>query len=349
VSDEPELETEVLEEEEETHAEVDGSTAAAILLMLLSDEDASEIVKTLDPQIVRRLGESMLKVANADEATVEAALDLFVERCRAVSALSVGAEPHVRSVLTRALGNIRADNILTEIAPRSSAAALDLLRWMEVGTITDILKREHAQVGALVLAVLTPEVAAKALAKFDDDVQADLLARAARLTKVSREAIADLEQMLAGYSEGKSAEPPLKVGGTSEAAQIVNRMRKADGQRLINSIKQTDEALAAAIEREMLVFEDLAELDKKGLGAVLRSVDGPVLSLALRGAAPELLEQMLGCMSKRAAQTIRDEMAESSPAKRADVEDAQRKILAAARKLADAGEIQLGAGEDEYV
>lgn len=333
---------------EAARPEVDGATAAAILLMLLGDEDAGEIVKVLDPTTVRRLGEGMFKVANADEATVEAALDLFVARCRATSALSVGVEPHVRSVLTRALGNVRADNILTQIAPRGSAAALDMLRWMEVDSIADILKREHAQVGALILAVLTPETAAKAIASFDEGTQADLLARAARLTKVRREAIEDLEHLLADYASRGAGAPPLKIGGASDAAQIVNRMRKSDGQRLINSIKQTDEALAAAIEREMLVFEDLANLDSKNLGAVLRAVDGPVLSLALRGAEPQLLEQMLGCMSSRAADTIRDELAESPPAKRAEVEQAQRTILASARKLADAGEIQLG-GEDDYV
>ncbi|RST31568.1 flagellar motor switch protein FliG [Sphingomonas ginkgonis] len=329
--------------------EVDGATAAAILLMLLSEEDAGEIVKTLDPASVRRIGESMFKVSSADEATVEAALDLFVERCRSVSSLAVGVEPRVRSVLTHALGNVRADNILTQIAPRSSAATLERLRWMEVETIATILRREHAQVGALVIAVLTPETAAKALAEFDGSVQADLLARAARLTKVRREAIEDLEIALADYAQGGTTSPGLKLGGTSEAAQIVNRMRKADGQKLIDSIKQSDETLGSAIEREMLVFDDLAALDGKSLGAVLRAIDGPVLSLALRGASPALLEQMLGCMSTRAAQTIRDEMAESQPVKRAEVEEAQRSILLTARKLADAGEIQMGGGEDDYV
>jgi flagellar motor switch protein FliG len=348
VSAETEIEIEI-EDREEARPEVDGATAAAILLMLLPDEDAGEIVKSLGPSSVRRLGESMLKVASANEATVEAALDLFVERCRAMSALSVGAEPHVRSVLTKALGNVRADNILTDIAPSNSAAALDLLRWMEVETIAEILRREHAQVGALVLSVLAPDIAAKALAGLDEAVQADLLARAARLTKVRREAIDDLEVLLKAYTDRGSSAQAVKVGGMSEAAQIVNRMRKSDGQKLINSIKQSDEALAAAIEREMLVFDDLAALDSRQLGAVLRSVDGAVLALALRGATPELLEQMLASMSTRAAETIRDELAESRPARRSEVEEAQRTILSSARKLADTGEIQLGGGEDDYV
>ena len=348
MSDEPEMESDE-QSEDKVRPEIDGATAAAILLMLLADEDAGELVKSLDPVSVRRLGESMFKVANADEATIEAALDMFVERSRATSALSVGIEPRVRSVFTRALGNVRADNILTQIAPRSSAAALEMLRWLEVDTISTILRHEHAQVGALILAVLTPETAAKALADFDEHQQADLLARAARLTKVRREAVEDLEHVLADYADGTSSAPPIKLGGTSEAAQIVNRMRRADGQRLIDSIKKTDEDLAIAIERQMLVFEDLAQLDAKSLGAVLRVVEGAVLTRALRGVSPELFEQMLSCMSSRAADTIRDEISESPPAKKAEVEEAQRTILAAARKLADAGEIQLAGGEDEYV
>lgn len=329
--------------------ELDGATAAAILLMLLPEEDAGEIVKSLDPATVRQLSEGMFKVANADEATIGLALDLFVDRCRQVSDLAVGAAPRIKTVLTHALGNVRADNILAEIAPRGSADALEMLRWMEVETISELLKQEHSQVAALVLSVLTPDVSAKALAGFEADEQTGLLTRAARLSKVSREAIEDLEVVLASYQGAGKAAPGFKVGGASDAAKIVNRMKKADGLRLISAIKQTDEALASQIEREMFLFEDLSALDSKSLGAVLRAVDGAVLTLALRGADAALLEQMLSTMSARAAQTIRDELDESAKVKRADVEEAQRTVLAAARKLADDGEIVLGAGEDDFV
>lgn len=330
-------------------ADVDGATAAAILLMLLAEDDAGAIVKAMDPGEVRRLSETMFKVASADEATIEAALDLFVDRCRRTSALSVGAEPRIRSVLTQALGNVRADNILGEIAPRSSAAALDLLRWMEVETIASLLAKEHPQAAALILAVLTPEVAAAALARLEPARRSDLLARAARLTRVTAQAVEDLEAILREAGSDRAAAAPMKLGGAPDAAKIVNRMRKTDGQQVIAAIRETDEALAAAIEREMFEFGDLSALDTKSLGAVLRSVEAATLTLALKGAEPELLEQMLGCMSSRAAQTIRDEMAESPPAKRAEVDAAQRQILDAARKLADSGEIQLGGGDDDYV
>lgn len=330
-------------------AELDGATAAAILLLLLPEEDAGEILKSLDPATVRQLSEGMFKVANADEATIGLALDLFVDRCRDVSDLAVRAAPKIKNVLTHALGNVRADNILAEIAPRGSAEALEMLRWMEVDTISKILKHEHSQVAALVLSVLTPDISAKALADFESEEQTGLLTRAARLSKVSREAIEDLELVLASYQGGGKTAPALKIGGATDAAKIVNRMKKADGLRLISSIKATDEALAAAIEREMFLFEDLAALDDKSLGAVLRAVEGSILTLALRGAEPALLEQMLGTMSARAAQTIRDELDESAKVKRADVEEAQRQVLAAARKLADDGEIVLGGGEDDFV
>lgn len=337
------------DEDAPVRKQVDGATAAAILLMLLPEEDAGEIVKSLDPATVRQLSEGMFKVANADEETIGLALDLFVDRCRQVSALSIGAAPRIKTVLTHALGNVRADNILAEIAPRGSAEALDMLRWMEVGTLSEIVQKEHSQVAALVLSVLTPDVSAKVLAGFDPDVQSDLLTRAARLSRVSRDAIIDLEAVLAGYKASASTASSFKVGGASDTARIVNRMKKAEGQRVISAIKQSDEALAEAIEKEMFLFEDLTALDDKSLGAVLRAVDGATLTLALKGADEDLLGRMLGTMSARAAQSIRDDLAEGGRVKKSEVEEAQRSVLAAARKLADEGEIVLGAGEEDFV
>lgn len=330
-------------------AQADELTAAAILLMLLEEEDSAAILASLDPAELRKLGQAMFKVASANEATVQSALDLFVDRCRTVPDLAVGVAPRIRTVMTHALGNVRADNILAEIAPRDSARVLETLRWVEVPRIAEIIRNEHPQVAALILAVLTPEAAAEALTGLAGEIQADLLARAAQLSKVGSQAIADLETILEDYGPAAAAGAAVKVGGRSDAARIVSRLSRADGQRVLQSIKERDEALAQAIENEMVLFSDLGALDARSIGTVLRTVDAAVLTLALRGAEPELAERMLESMSARAAQTIRDEMAEAAPVKRQDVEDAQRQVVAAARRLADAGEIMLGGGADEYV
>ena len=328
---------------------IEGAAAAAILLMLLEENEAASILKHFEPEEVMTLGRAMFAAAGASETEIEGALDRFVAGSRSISTLAVRADPRIRNVMQQALGNIRADNILAEIAPQSSAAALDILRWMEVPTISHILASEHPQVGAIILAVLTPEIAGQVLEGLDEAAQTDLVVRAARLSSVAADAIADLEMTLDRASEVKAGKPKMKLGGTSEAARIVNSLKKPTGERVLRTIKKRDKQLGQDIEEEMFIFDNLLELDAKSLGAVLRSVDAAALGLALKGASEALVDKMLGSMSARAAQSIRDDMADSGLVKRAEVEEAQKSIIAEARKLSEAGEITLGAKGDDYV
>lgn len=328
---------------------VTGPTAAAILLMLLDENEAAAILKHFEPSEVKTLATAMFAAAEASEREIDGALDQFVQRSRSIASLSVRAAPRIRSVINAAVGNIRADNILSEIAPQSSAAALDLLRWMEVPAITTLLENEHPQVGAIILAVLAPEIAARVLEDLPDDVQADLLCRAARLTSISSDAIADLEALLFTASPATTQAPKMRVGGKSGAAKIVNSMKKAGGERALRAVKKRDKQLGSAIEDEMFIFNNLITLDAKSLAAVLRAVDAGDLGLALKGASDALADKMLGAMSARAAQSIRDDMADRGPAKRSDVEEAQKAVIAVARKLAADGSISLGGASDDYV
>lgn len=328
---------------------IDGASAAAILLMLLQEQDAASVLKHFDADEVTTLGRAMFAAAEARESEIESALDRFVAGSRSLSTLAVRADPRIRKVMHRALGNIRADNILAEIAPQSSAAVLDILRWMEVPTIVNILASEHPQVGAIILAVLTPEVAGQALEQLDEPLQTDLVVRAARLRSVSSDAISDLETVLERANEIKAGKPKMKLGGAIDAAKIVNSLKKPTSERVLRTIKKRDKQLGQDIEDEMFIFDNLLELDAKSLGTVLRAVDAATLGLALKGASEPLVDKMLGSMSARAAQSIRDDMAESGLVKRAEVEEAQKAIIAEARKLAETGEITLGAKGDDYV
>ena len=328
---------------------VDGDTAAAILLTLLGEAEAAAVLGSLNPDEARRIGTAMMGVATASAADIEAALDMFVERSRATTGLGIDAEPRVRSVFTAALGNVRAENILTEIAPRTCAGALEKLRWMPVDAIAAALTGEHPQVGALILACLTPEIAAQALAAFDEERQSDLIYRAASLRSVHADALGDLEHLLDRYVRSDTTGTSIKVGGRSDAAKIVTKLPKGTDQRVLKRLKKRAKILAQEIEDDMFVFDDLAALDAKSLGALLRSVEAQVLALALRGAAAATTDKMLGCLSARAADTIRDDMAESAPVKRADVEAAQKEIAATARQLAESGDINLGGKNDDYV
>lgn len=328
---------------------VTGDAAAAILLTLLGEAEAATILGGLNPDEARRVGVAMLDVAQATSADVEAALDMFVERSRATTGLGLDAAPRVRSVFTAALGNARAQNILTDIAPQGSDGVLEKLRWMTVDAIAAALAAEHRQVGALILTCLAPDIAAQALAGLDEEAQSDLIYRAASLGSVDGAALTDLEQVLDLYGTTPGSGAPVKVGSRSDAAKIVTCLAKGTDQRVLKRLKKRDRILGQEIEDDMLVFDDLAALDIKGLGALLRAVDSQLLSLALRGAASATVEKMLGCLSGRAADSIRDEIAEAAPTKRAEVEAAQKEIAAIARQMAADGDINLGGKGDDYV
>ena len=326
-----------------------GDMAAAILVMLLEDGEAATMLKHFEPDEVRLLGKAMFNVAEASEADIELALDRFVIGSRSVSSLSVGTEDRIRNVMNDALGNIRADNLLAAIAPQASAVALDTLRWMDVATVRRLLTEEIPQVGAIILTVLTPDIAGEALSGLDETLQAELIYRAARLTSVPAAAIEDLEAILVQTANTETGQSGMKLGGKSDAAKIVNSLPKALGERVLRSVKKRDRLLAEAIEEEMFVFENLNDLDAKNLGTVLRSVDANALSLALKGADSATTDRFLATMSARAAQTIRDEMSEMEMVKRTDVEDAQRTIIAIARQLAADGTIMMSGKGDDYV
>ena len=325
-----------------------GDTAAAILLTLLGDNEAAAILSGLNPDEAKRLGVAMLDVARSSVTDVECALDMFVNRSRGTISLGIGADARVRSVFSTALGQARADTILDDIAPTTASALVEKLRWTGTDILTDIFKAEHPQVSALILAHLTAETAAAVLTAFDDAKQADLIYRAAVLSHVSLAAFDELVQIIESHSADRT-KATLKLDCRSDLAKIVTHLPAGANQRVLKHLKKRDKILGQEIEDEMFVFDELCALDAKAMGILLRSIDSQILTLALRGATPEMVNQMLACLSSRAADTIRDEMADGAAVKRVDVESAQKEIATTARRLAEDGDISLGRKSGDYV
>jgi flagellar motor switch protein FliG len=328
---------------------IDGKSAAAVLMMLLAEEEAAAIVGHLDANEVKALGSAMLGVAGISENNVDAALELFATKCRGVNPLAADPTPRVRSVIEQALGPSRAGTLLADIAPVSSPKLAEMLDWMEVDVLAALLDNEHPQVGALIVSSLSADLAAQALGKLDEGRQTDLLLRAARLGRVSVEAITELEDIVSRYVGDAAPPPKVELGGSSGVAKIMNSLGKPRGERLIKAIRKADKPIADAIEEGMFVFEDLLDLDNKALGTVMRSVDSSSLVFALKGAPKGLVDRIFASMSQRAAQSIQDEIAEKTMVKRAEVDEAQKAVIAIARQLADAGEIVLGSSGNDYV
>lgn len=326
-----------------------GSEAAAILLMLLGDEEAAEILSRLDPQEVQHLGSAMFNVADVTEKQVECVFDIFTDRAKARTAIGFGAAPKIRAVMEHALGAERAGTVLARITPPTRSRALDALRWMDAKTIARIISQEHPQIAALVMAHLEAPISADVLQLLPEEMQSDVIYRVATLESVTAEALEELERILVDEVSRSTSPPATARGGASEAAKIMNNLRPGSDQRIIRTLAKLDKKLAQVIEDEMFVFDDLSDVDEKNLGILLRNVENDVLVVALKGADEKLRDRMFGCMSARAADSIRDEIEERGPMRLAEVLDAQKEMLAVARRLADAGTIMLGRGGDDYV
>lgn len=327
-----------------------GSAAAAVLLMLFEEDEAAQILSRLEPEEVRQLGYAMYDVADVEVGEVNSALDQFVNKARGRTTIGYGATNHIRGAMHKALGPERADNMLARITPPTRSTKLSMLKWMEPTEIAAIIEQEHPQIMAIVLAHLEATVAATTLQLLPPEVQDDVVYRVATLGPVSVEALDELEQIFnAGPGPGRQSQTTTKRGGTSEAAAIMNNIRKDHEVRIIKALNKRDRVVAQSIEDEMFVFENLLELADKDLGTLMRGVDSALLVVALKGSSDTLRVKILGCMSQRAAQSIQDEMDERGPMRLAEVLEAQKAIIAEARRLSEEGTIMLGGRGDDYV
>jgi flagellar motor switch protein FliG len=291
----------------------------------------------------------MFNVANVSENQVESVFDLFLSRAKQRTTIGFGAAPRIRSVMERALGPERAESVLARITPPTNSRALDALRWMDAKTIAALIEHEHPQIAALVLAHLDPPIAADVLQLLPIDTQPAVIHRVATLEAVTQDALDELERVLVREVSRTSSSPATARGGAAEAAKIMNNTRPGTDQRIIRQLAKVDKKLAQTIEDEMFIFDNLIDVDEKNLGMLLRNVENDTLVVALKGADERLREKIFGCMSSRAAESIRDEMEERGPMRLAEVLEAQKEVLAVARRLADAGTIMLAGRGDDYV
>jgi flagellar motor switch protein FliG len=334
----------------QTASNLNGSAAAAVLLMLFDEDEAAQILSRLEPEEVRELGYAMYGVVDVEVDEVNQALDHFVNKAKGRTTIGYGAAQHIKGAMHKALGPVRADNMLARITPPEKSTKLAMLKWMESKDIVAAIEMEHPQIMAIVLAHLEPHAAGTVLQMLPADKQDEVVYRVATLGPVSTEALDDLEHLLnshGGASRGGGTK--TQRGGTSEAAAIMNNLRKDHEQRIIKALAKRDRNVAQSIEDEMFVFENLLGLSDKDLGALMRTVDNDQLVVALKGAHEGLRGKILGCMSSRAAQSIQDEMEERGPMRLAEVMEAQKAIIASARRMAEQGTIQLGGKGDDFV
>ncbi|MEN8178640.1 MAG: flagellar motor switch protein FliG [Pseudomonadota bacterium] len=339
----------VTEQDGAVVAKIGGVERAAILMLALGETDAAELLKHMGPKEVQDVGMAMAGLNDITTDQMEAVMRHFVSTLEKQTALGLGSDEYIRNMLTSALGEDKAGGVIDRILLGRNSKGLEQLKWMDPRAIAEMIRLEHPQIIAIVLSFLEADQAAQVLSQFPDRVRTDVVMRIATLDGIQPNALRELDEILEKQFSGATNVKSSSLGGVKTAAEILNLMDGAVESKVMEEILEADADLGQELQDNMFVFDNLIEVDDRGIQTLLREVASEPLLLALRGADEDLKEKILNNMSKRAAEMLKDDLEAAAPAKLSDVEGAQKEILQVARRLADAGEIMLGGGGDEFV
>jgi flagellar motor switch protein FliG len=322
-----------------------GAQRAAVLMLLLGEQQASEIIKFLNPQEVQSLGGAMVAVSDVSQEAVNSILDEFVGTIKQQSSLGLGSTDYVEKVFKRALGDDKAASVLGRILPGQSTKGLEILQWMDARAIADMIKTEHPQVTAIILSVLDHQVAADVLNFLPDETRPEIIQRVASLETVQPSAMQELESIMKLQFSNNTSSKSSSFGGIKAAAQIMNSTKTALEASIMKGLESIDADLMMRIQDNMFTFENLAAVDNKGIQVLMRAVDNNQLMIAMKGASEDVKARFFDNMSERARGMFKDEMDAKGLMRLSDVEEAQKQIMRSARKLSDSGELVLGGGD----
>jgi flagellar motor switch protein FliG len=325
-----------------------GVQRAAIVLLSLGEQQAAEVLKHMSAKEVQKLGVAMTSVGNISRDSVARVFDDFVD-VLAQPGLGSGADEYVRAVLVQALGEDRANSLIDRILLGRNTSGLDTLKWMEPRAIAELVRNEHPQIIAIVMAHLDGDQAAEVLKCLPDRARSDVLLRIATLDGIPPHALNELNDVMARQFAGSQNLKSSSVGGIKVAANILNFMDGGQDEAILGAIGEIDGELGVRIREVMFVFDNLGEIDDRAMQSVLRDVPSDKLAIALRGADPKVKEKITSNMSQRAAEILVEDMEARGPVRLAEVEAAQKEILAIVRKMAESGEIQLSAKAETFV
>ena len=328
----------------------EGQEKGALLLMTLGADEAAEVLKQLGPKEVQKLGAAMASMASQPREKVEIVLDELIAFADKGTPIEADHE-HIKAMLTKALGDERATHLISRVLQGSDTAGIESLKWMDAPTAADMIKNEHPQIIATILVHLEFDQAGEILKHFTDRLRNDVLLRIATLDGVQPVALRELNEALTRMLAGASTVKKTAMGGVRHAADILNFVGSAAETAILDNVREYDPDLAQKILDEMFVFENLMELDDRGIQTLLREVQSDSLVIALKGAPPEMREKIFKNMSQRAAEMLREDLESRGPVRLSEVEAEQKEILKTARRLAEEGQIALssGGGDDAFV
>ena len=319
-----------------------GLERASVLMLALGEGYAAEVLKHMGPKEVQEIGLAMTGLTNITGQMMESVMSDFVDTIGNQTSLGLGSDQYIRNMLTQALGREKAGGVIDRILLGRNSKGLEQLKWMDARSVAELIRLEHPQIIAIVMSFLEPDQAAKVLGEFPEQLRSDVVMRVATLDGIQPAALEELDAILDRQFAVGAPMKSSSVGGIRKAADILNCVEGPVESGIMEQILASDQELAQKLQDNMFVFENLNEVDDRGIQTLLREIASDQLLLALRGADDRLKEKIFKNMSKRAAEMLREDLAAAAPARLTDVEAAQKEILAVARRLSEAGEIALG-------
>ncbi|MEF8713849.1 MAG: flagellar motor switch protein FliG [Accumulibacter sp.] len=328
----------------------DGVEKSAILLISLGEDYAAAVLKHLGPKEVQKLGHAMAALKSVPRARVDEVLTEFKQTADESAAVHVDTDAYIRSVLTKALGDDKASNLISRILQPGDTNGIEGLKWMDAPTVADLIRNEHPQIIATILVHLAHDHASDILNQFSERLRNDVVLRVATLEGIQPEALKELNDVMLRLLSGSASIKKSAMGGVRTVAEMLNFMGSANETAVLDSIREYDPDLAQKILDEMFVFENLLDLDDRGIQLLLREIQSESLILAMKGASEPLRAKIFKNMSQRASEMLREDLDSRGPVRLSEVEAEQKEILKIVRRLADEGQIVLGsAGGEEML
>lgn len=326
-----------------------GARRSAILLLSLDEDSAAEVFKYLSNKEVQEISLEMASLSQISHEDMEEALREFHDEIDQFSAVNLHSSEHIRTVLTKALGSERANSVIEDILETTgSASGIDALNLMESTTVAELIRDEHPQIIATIVIHLDRNLAADVLEQLDEKLRNDVVLRIATFSGVQPAALQELTEVLGSMLDGQNVKRS-KMGGARTAAEILNLMNSSQEELVIDAVRAHNDDLAQRIIDEMFLFENILDIDDRGIQLILKEVDTNSLVVALKGAQEALVDKITQNMSQRAATLLREDLEARGPVRVSQVEAEQKAVLQIVRRLADNGEIVLSGGGDSYV
>lgn len=332
--------------------EYSGPEKAAIFLMSLGEEAAAKILENFDENEIKYIGNYISSLPEVEVEAMDEVRKEFHEKIKTgTGGLGIGGIEFLKATLMKALDPVKAAEILQNITSDIGEleGGLETVRMLDAKTISNFVVNEHPQTAAIILAHIESAVAGAVIKELPEDTRTEIMYRLAKLERVSPSVIKELDYALQNELRSSTAVSGSKMGGVEHAAKIMGALEKKAENLILTELDESDPELAEEIRNLRFTFEDIAGIDDQGLQLILKETKQEDLVIALKTASEKLKEKIFTNMSERASLMLKEDLEALGPKKLSEVEASQSKVIAVCKKLEDAGKIQTGGAEEEYV